>query len=265
MKILIADDDKISRFMLRVILQGEPGYEVIEVESGDEAWAMLVKGTRPDLCILDMRMPGLSGLDLLRRVRADERFKHLRIILCSATNDRTTITQAAALSINYYILKPFRKELILQQVRKVAASLATEELPEDPALVCTRLGIELDLYQSLRQMLAAEFHEVIKAARQALERQDLVTASARLDTLKSASANLGLTGLSIRLTKLEAMLSQGVEEEGSVGEADQEIAFKAWSMTHGQAFFSALEELEIEGAKLEQPPATNSPAIPSRD
>jgi two-component system, chemotaxis family, chemotaxis protein CheY len=265
MKILVADDDKFSRFVLRGILRQEPAYEVFEAASGREAWEFLQQGVLPDLCILDMVMPDLTGLDLLRRLRADARFRTLKVILCSAVNERTTIAQAAALSINYYILKPYSRELILEQVRKVAQQLATPLAIEDPATVCGRLGIDRDTYLSLRQMLAGELQSGLQAVRRALEQADLAGAETRLNALKGAAANLGALGIVSRIAKTEALLSRETSGASPTGAADADapLRFKAWLFIHGQEVFRCLDELEAEGSALALPATPATLAIPA--
>ena len=68
MKILIAEDDELSRMLLRDILEKEPGYEVIEAADGQAAWKLLEDGLTPDLCILDVMMPFLDGIGLLKKI-----------------------------------------------------------------------------------------------------------------------------------------------------------------------------------------------------
>ena len=117
MKILIAEDNAISQELLKKILITR-GHEVVVAGDGRVAWDLLCQGLNPDLAILDIMMPAMSGLEVLQRIRKDHRFKRLKTILCSALRDRETIAQGASLGIEYYILKPFKPDLVLQQVEK---------------------------------------------------------------------------------------------------------------------------------------------------
>src|SRR5215212_3209399 len=127
MKILVAEDNAISQELLRKILVSR-GYEVVVAGDGRVAWDLLCEGLNPDLAIMDIMMPVMSGLEVLQRIRKDTRFKKLKIILCSALRDRETIAQGATLGIEYYILKPFKPEIVLQQVEK-----ALQGVVETPA------------------------------------------------------------------------------------------------------------------------------------
>ncbi|HEY6227560.1 MAG TPA: response regulator [Verrucomicrobiae bacterium] len=125
MKILIAEDNAISQELLKKILVTR-GHEVVVAGDGRVAWDLLCQGLKPDLAILDIMMPAMSGLEVLQRIRKDTRFKGLKTILCSALRDRETIAQGATLGIEYYILKPFKPDLVLQQVEKALVNAAEE-------------------------------------------------------------------------------------------------------------------------------------------
>jgi len=127
MKILIAEDNAISQELLKKILVTR-GHEVVVAGDGRVAWDLLCQGLNPDLAILDIMMPAMSGLEVLQRIRKDTRFKRLKTILCSALRDRETIAQGATLGIEYYILKPFKPDLVLQQVEKALVNAAAEHI-----------------------------------------------------------------------------------------------------------------------------------------
>jgi two-component system, chemotaxis family, chemotaxis protein CheY len=107
MKLLIADDDSVSRIALREIVGQPEGLEVIEVEDGQAALDMLCDGLRPDLTIIDLRMPKLDGMQLLQRIRRDPDLKRLKVAITSVTRDRDTIVSLAKLQISGYLLKPY--------------------------------------------------------------------------------------------------------------------------------------------------------------
>src|SRR5215831_9146817 len=91
-KILIVDDDPVTRLVLRKMLSSQADWEVLEAENGAVAWRLLESGQPVDLCIADVQMPELNGLELLKRIRSTEVLKTLKVILCTTLRDRTTIT-----------------------------------------------------------------------------------------------------------------------------------------------------------------------------
>jgi len=109
MKILIAEDDRISRLLIQRILEADSSHSLTMVNDGEEAWDQLNSSSEPfDVCLLDIMMPRLDGLGLITRMRNTYRFKATPVILCTALNDRNTVQRAALLSVSQYIVKPSR-------------------------------------------------------------------------------------------------------------------------------------------------------------
>lgn len=127
--VLVADDDQTLRMLMRELLEGHLGAEVAEVASGTEAWNKLDAGLTPDLCIFDLRMPGIAGLSLLTRLRRDPRFKDLPVMICSTINSRSTIVEAAGLHVDAFLLKPFKADEFLERVRALCRKPRTDLPP----------------------------------------------------------------------------------------------------------------------------------------
>jgi DNA-binding response OmpR family regulator len=131
MNILIADDDEGFRGLLRDCLGTDPTIQLTSASSAMEAWWFLSDlEHRFDLGIFDIKMPGISGLSLLKRVRRCQKYRHLPVIMCSGMNDRETIIQSGQLGASYHLMKPFKIEALLTKVqelgqRKRAATLAS--------------------------------------------------------------------------------------------------------------------------------------------
>lgn len=114
MKLMIVDDDAVSRGLLRQIVSQEQGLDIVEAEDGMDAWCQLDAGAGADLCLVDVMMPRMDGLQLLRRLRQDDRFKRLKVIICSVVRDGESIKTAVSLDVEGYILKPFTTETVRQ-------------------------------------------------------------------------------------------------------------------------------------------------------
>ncbi|MDX1953322.1 MAG: response regulator [Verrucomicrobiota bacterium] len=202
MKILIAEDNTISQELLKKILLTRPGYEVVVANDGQATWELLNGGLRPDLCILDIMMPKMSGLELLTKIRADDRMKNFKVILCSALRDRETISQGAALGIEYYILKPFRPDLVLQQVDKALKSaeiLSVGEITE----LSTRMGVdEYTINQSLTTM-SQEVRKGIDQVRAALTSSIFANHLGKESNAEKNSIQLHAQNISTLLNQLE--------------------------------------------------------------
>ncbi len=107
MKILLVDDDPVSCAEFRRIFDFSIGLEIIEVQSGRQAFELLCAGLNPELCVLDLQMPRMSGIELLQRIRSDPYTQHQKVVVISSTRDRESILQLAKLQISGYLLKPF--------------------------------------------------------------------------------------------------------------------------------------------------------------
>lgn len=108
MRILLADDDAVTRKMVAAML-GKWGYEVFAVSSGDEAWAVLQGGDPPRLAVLDWVMPGLDGVELCRKVRREMpgRDRYFYLILLTAKTSREEIVAGLEAGADDYMVKPF--------------------------------------------------------------------------------------------------------------------------------------------------------------
>jgi two-component system chemotaxis response regulator CheY len=132
LRILIVEDDRTSRIVLRRLVEGAGGVEVREAEDGLKAWEMLEGGLLPDLCLVDINMPRMDGLELLKRIRGDARLAGLKVCFCSAVVDAQTMARAAASHPDDYILKPYVRAVVEAQVRKARAARAAAPVPPSP-------------------------------------------------------------------------------------------------------------------------------------
>ncbi len=117
-KILVVDDMGTMRKLVKRGL-GEIGFTTMEeAEDGQVAWAKL--NDQPDigLVISDWNMPNCTGLDLLKRVRADGRFKSLPFVLLTAEVEAHQVKEALTLGVDGYIIKPFTGDSLRAQLEK---------------------------------------------------------------------------------------------------------------------------------------------------
>jgi len=109
MRILIAEDNPTTRTILKAILL-KWGHEVVATTNGEEAWEILTKGDAPKLAILDWIMPGISGDDLCRRLRARPDIRPLYLILLTVKVDNTDVIEGLEAGADDYIRKPYNLE-----------------------------------------------------------------------------------------------------------------------------------------------------------
>ena len=190
MQVLIVDDDVVSRMVLMHMIDSAGSYDVLEAEDGEEAWRQLDAGTSPAMLFCDLRMPRLSGMELLARVKADPRFAGLPFVLVSAAGDGATMERALGLGADGYIVKPFDGDAVRVHLNRLAGSAQRDE---SPVATMRRLGIDaarLLLYLGgLQRQLAAAGADIgqLLAAGQA------DAARAQLSRLAEGCRTLGLS------------------------------------------------------------------------
>src|SRR4029453_1975887 len=146
-RILIVEDEEPLTLLLRYNLESE-GYEVETVGRGDDADTRLREKT-PDLVVLDWMLPGLSGIELCRRLRARPETKALPIIMLTARGEESERIRGLATGADDYIVKPFSvPELIARVPRpdRVADVLAFGDIAIDREKKrVSRAGREVEL------------------------------------------------------------------------------------------------------------------------
>lgn len=116
-QILIVDDAPHIRRMIEVLLQTN-GYEVTAASDGLEAWNILQDWT-PDLLISDVVMPRMDGVELVSRIRCDERLSHLRVMLLTAKGAEMPSEFAARQRLEAILPKPFSPTELQERVASV--------------------------------------------------------------------------------------------------------------------------------------------------
>jgi two-component system, response regulator PdtaR len=126
-RVVIAEDEAIVRLDLREIME-EEGYEVVgETGRGDEA-VELVRAHRPDLAILDIKMPGMDGLTAAREISAE---RLCAVLILTAFSQRDLIEQARDAGALAYLVKPFQKSELLPNIEMALGRFAEMKALDD--------------------------------------------------------------------------------------------------------------------------------------
>ncbi len=115
--VLIVDDEPMARTLLRLMLV-RSGYEVIEAEDGYDALRK-VQESAPDLVILDVMMPGISGIEVCSSIRNELNLLDLPIILLSAKSDISSVRGGIDVGADKFLVKPVSPEDLTQHVREI--------------------------------------------------------------------------------------------------------------------------------------------------
>lgn len=116
MRALVVDDSKTVRMILGRTLR-ELGYEVADAVDGQDALNQL--NERPghfEVALLDWNMPQMNGMELLKRVRADERHSSLVILMVTTETEVEHMAEALEAGANEYVMKPFTKDILIEKL-----------------------------------------------------------------------------------------------------------------------------------------------------
>lgn len=118
MKILVVDDFSTMRRIIKNLLKDLGFTNVQEADDGNTALPMLVQGDF-DFVVTDWNMPGMQGIDLLRAIRADDKLKHLPVLMVTAEAKKEQIVAAAQAGVNGYVVKPFTAATLKEKLEKI--------------------------------------------------------------------------------------------------------------------------------------------------
>lgn len=118
MKILIVDDFSTMRRIIKNLMRDLGFTNTHEADDGSTALPMLKSGDF-DFLITDWNMPGMSGIDLLKEVRADGKLASLPVLMVTAEAKRDQIIEAAQAGVNGYVVKPFTAQVLKEKIDKI--------------------------------------------------------------------------------------------------------------------------------------------------
>jgi len=116
-KALVVDDSRAVRMILSKTLR-ELGFEVVQAANGLEALDVMARdGESVQLALVDWNMPEMSGIELVRRLRAQSRYDRLQLMMVTTETEIERITAALEAGANEYIMKPFSREVVEDKLR----------------------------------------------------------------------------------------------------------------------------------------------------
>lgn len=239
-RILIAEDQDTERTALSMIFKAEPSWEIIETKDGQEAIDLLCDGLHPDLCLLDLRMPRLDGIEMLKRMRRDPLLRDIKVVVASGSRDKDTIVTLAKLSISGYLLKPYNAEKTLATVRPLLASTGA-----DPTLYTKNLLKHTALIADDDATERAALKEIFKTE----PGWEIVVAQDGQDALDRLHAGLrpDLILVDLRMPKVDGFrFIQLVRDDPSL----RKLRVVVISAHHDRDQVRALAQLQISGYLL---------------
>jgi response regulator RpfG family c-di-GMP phosphodiesterase len=181
LRILLVDDEPALRELLRVTFEGAE-VTVVEAASGEEALALLGR-EQPDAIVLDLRLPGIEGSDLCRRLRRDELTSQLPIVVLSG-GDSNELERARQAGADEVVRKPFSplellaivERLTGREARMPTRPRAAAPLDEELLLYARDLTHLIEVERAQRLLLTTSFRATVSALAGALESKDVGSA-----------------------------------------------------------------------------------------
>jgi two-component system phosphate regulon response regulator PhoB len=139
-KIIVVEDDEDILELIAYNL-GREGYQVTKVTSGEKL-LQLVQTRQPDLIILDLMLPGVDGLQICKRLKAEPRTQRIPVVMVTARGEEADVVSGLELGADDYIPKPFRPRELVARVRAVLRRSGAPAA--DPATVTTIHDLTID-------------------------------------------------------------------------------------------------------------------------
>jgi len=119
MKILVVDDSSTMRRIIKNTLARLGYKDIVEAADGVEAWDALQNNSDIEVVITDWNMPNMNGLELVKKIRAEEKYKDMPIIMVTTEGGKKEVITALKAGVNNYIVKPFTPQVLKEKLQVV--------------------------------------------------------------------------------------------------------------------------------------------------
>lgn len=198
MQIIVVDDDAVSRYALVDLMQIMGFTDILQFHDGKQAWDFLQTNPMPVLCCCDVRMPNMSGIELLEKIRMDTELSSLNFILITSGSDRDTVQKAIMLNVGGYIVKPFNADGATGKIKEILAKY-WKNVAEEPLATAKRLSIPAEKLKAYFSAFKAQL-EKFMADSDTVEESNLVV---QIDAMQTGCLTLGLWHNAKELEKLK--------------------------------------------------------------
>ena len=114
-EVLVVEDEEHIQRLVKIVLE-KNGHNVSTADTGEEALEKLDGGLRPKLILLDIMMPGIDGLQVLRKVKSNQLTKDIPVVMLTALAQESVVLQGIKLGAKGYIRKPFHPKDLVERV-----------------------------------------------------------------------------------------------------------------------------------------------------
>lgn len=208
MKVLLADDDGLARLRLERLLS-KWGYDVVLATDGNETWRQLDAESAPRLAILDWRMPGLSGVEICRRLRESPRERYVYVLLLTGNDRKEDVIAGLSAGADDYLTKPCSPEELRARLRTGRRVVELEEALHEQARMDALTGL-----WNRRGILATLQRELYRAER---DHTSVAVMLADLDFFKRINDQHGHAAGDAVLVEASRRLAGALRRSDAVG------------------------------------------------
>ena len=123
-RVLIVDDAASMRLAIKGIMNGLGFNDITEATNGNNAWELLNSATPPiQLILSDQNMPECTGMEFLKKVRADEKFKSIPFLMVTSEGEKQMILEAVKAGVSNYVTKPVDADMLKKKLESTADKL----------------------------------------------------------------------------------------------------------------------------------------------
>jgi two-component system chemotaxis response regulator CheY len=203
MRVLVADDDAVSRLAVQELFVGRPHAQVVAVDGGAAAWAALREDPCFDLACLDLRMPAPDGLELAQRMRSQPELEQIPIVLITSASDRHTVVAAGRLQLQGFLVKPVNAEAGERIARVMTAFDATVLEPQ--AMAMARLGLDPDKYARYVEALCVQVQLLTQQSQGLVDAASVLAFQHKVGATRPAALALGAR-------RIERLMSHAMQD-----------------------------------------------------
>lgn len=128
-KLLVVDDSSTMRRIIKNTLERLGHTDILEAEHGVEAWDLLSQNDDVKVVITDWNMPEMNGLELVKKIRAEQKYEDMPIIMVTTEGGKAEVITALKSGVNNYIVKPFTPQVLKEKLEDVLGGV-NDTIPE---------------------------------------------------------------------------------------------------------------------------------------
>ncbi len=245
MSILIVEDNPVTVRVIDHILK-KRGYDIIVVNSGEDALEQLQSNPQIELIMTDVMMPGMNGLELISEIRKKPEWKDTPIIVCTVMADVETVRKAAEVGCRHFAVKPIKPAQLLEKISETIV----REIPvlKEKEAVMSELGLDGKAYHQI----LVDFAELVNDSIGHLE---TVLAGKRDSRISVKLADLSEGASLVGAERLKRVFGKHMTLHDGKAELDEE----------GSGYPLLLRELKLLSRSLPPVPPPSSPESPPKE